>query len=211
MYYLLWFEPKYYSDPIKKKRFTCSLETNKLVAKSCWIYPHITWLFKSFQILTAHLTHIHESQISKPVPCVTAVDINSEMSLEYTCQRVFVFFLTTMLTVKIINGTSWELMSMWRTVAQPFNMIYSRTSGPLVLWTWGSFAKMDNGCHPIHPAPTTTTITGAPTYPTLQSPQIRFNQTTCAVWLGVRKRIISKQRSYSPGFIGIRTGLLCRI
>lgn len=35
MYYLLWFEPKYYSDPIKKKRFTCSLETNKLVAKSC--------------------------------------------------------------------------------------------------------------------------------------------------------------------------------
>lgn len=62
----------------------------------------------------------------------------------------------------------------------------------------------------LHCAPTTTS-TGAPTYPTLQSPQIRFNQTTCAVWLGVRKRIISKQRSYSPGFIGIRTGLLCRI
>lgn len=50
-----------------------------------------------------------------------------------------------------------------------------------------------------------------PPYPTLQSPQIRFNQTTCAVWLRVRKRIISKQSSYSPGFIGIRTGLLCRI
>lgn len=29
--------------------------------------------------------------------------------------------------------------------------------------------------------------------------------------LGVRKRIISKQRSSSPGFIGIRARLLCRI
>lgn len=78
----------------------------------------------------------------------------------------------------------------------------------------------DGPCLPSNPpspltATTTTTTgsssTGAPTYPTLQSPQIRFNQTTCAVWLRVRKRIISKQRSYSPGFIGIRTGLLCRI
>lgn len=70
--------------------------------------------------------------------------------------------------------------------------------------------RRPNACHPIQLAPTSTS-TEVPTYPTLQSPQIRFNQTTCAVWLGVRKRIISKQRSYSPGFIGIRTGLLCRI
>lgn len=91
-------------------------------------------------------------------------------------------------------------VSVSRGQRQAFSPIYSGRLGLLVL---DSLTFPKDGPHSPSKAP--------PSLPHLQSSQIRFNQTSCAVWLGVRKRIISKQSSYSPGFIGIRTGLLCRI
>lgn len=136
--------------------------------------------------------------VKTPTPCFYAVDINHKMAIEFIYQHVFVFSLSAMLTVKIINDARRELMSVWKTAARPFNVIHSPDVRPpprsgLV----DHLQKTDRARHPILLS-FPLTSPPHPHSPTLQSPQIRFNQTTCAVWLGVRKRIISKQRSYSP-------------
>lgn len=132
-----------------------------------------------------------------------AADLNPKMSVEFIYLCLFSFLAPSRLwrssKCKLGRAERPQSPLWWFTVSRP-DPRRSGLEDPL--------SKMDHACHLIQLA---TTTTGAPTYPTLQSPQIRFNQTTCAMWLGVRKRIISKQRSSSPGFIGIRTGLLCRI
>lgn len=144
-----------------------------------------------------------------------AVDINSEMSLEFVYQRVFVFSsLATTLTVKLINDARPGINVNARGSGEspPPPDLQSHRRPPSRCGLADHLQKTDRACRPTLPRSLTAAAAGEhPPYPTLQSPQIRFNQTTCAVWLGVRKRIISKQSSYSPGFIGIRTGLLCRI
>lgn len=119
------------------------------------------------------------------------------------------FIPPTPLTVKIINDARPGINVNVRSSGEALYPDLQSVRRPLLVVGLRIIYK-DGPCLPSNP-PALSPPPAHPPYPTLQSPQIRFNQTTCAVWLGVRKRIISKQSSYSPGFIGIRTGLLCRI